>query len=466
MSMGQDVAEVGMTPEPGRSPNLVTVEPSLGRTIVFPTHVRYAVLATASSLAVLTYVQRQGFWGGAPYIREALDLNPAQMGDLASIWLIAYGLFQVPGGLLGDRLGARHLLTILVFCWSLLIGAVALTGLMPPGAWWTFTILLVLRFLFGAFQAGGFPALARVIADWVPSQQRGFAQGLVWTFSRLGGALAPLLVLWLFNAFGEWTRPFWVLAGLGLVWCLLFWPWFRNRPEEHASVNAAELRLIRGSGPDNDPPSQDHAAVRLSWRGLLANQNVWALCLMYGFVGFSGNFITSLLTDYLRHHRNLTKETTAWVAALPLAAGIVSCLLGGVVSDWLIRRTGSRKWGRRLVGCTVLVLAGLSTLSTIWVHEVWLLALAFSAMFFFNDATMGPAWASCADVGECYAGTLSGAMNMTGAILGAAGMSIAGRLFHRGADNVVFILFACSYALAALCWLVVDVTRPLVPRAE
>jgi len=97
---------------------------------------------------------------------------------------------------------------------------------------------------------------------------------------------------------------------------------------------------------------------------------------------------------------------------------------------------------------------------------VWLLALLFSAMFFFNDANMGPAWASCADVGERYAGTLSGAMNMTGAFFGAVGMAFAGACFHRHYDAVVFAVFACSYLLAALCWLLVDVTRPIEPKAE
>jgi sugar phosphate permease len=423
--------------------------------------VRYLVVGAACSLAVLTYVQRQGFWGGAPYIKEALGLNDAQIGDLASVWLVAYGLFQVPGGLLGDRLGARHLLTILVLGWSLLIGAVALTGLLPAGGWWVFPSLLALRFLFGAFQAGGFPVLARVIADWVPARRRGLAQGMVWTFSRLGGFLAPLLVLGLFRAFGGWAPPFWALAGLGLVWCALFWPWFRDRPEEMPQVNAAERDLIAaGRLAALAPPGP------IPWSRFLRSRNVWALCLMYGFVGFAGNFITSLLPVYLRDHRHLGDTKTAWISGLPLGSGIVSCLLGGVLSDWLIRRLGSRKWGRRLVGCVALALAGLVTLSALWVEDAWLLGLAFSAWFFFNDATMGPAWASCADVGERYAGALSGAMNMTGAFLGAAGMAVAGRLFHRGLDDVVFLLFAGSYALAAVCWLAVDVTKPLVPRAQ
>src|SRR5262245_739133 len=193
-----------------------------------PTWVRYQVLAVACSLAVLTYVQRQGFVAGTPSIKKDLGLNDEEMGYLASVWLVAYGLFQMPGGLLGDRLGARHLLTLLVLAWSVTAGLVALTARLPYG-WALLAALFVLRFSFGMFQAGGFPVLARVLADWMPAGQRGFAQGMVWTFSRLGGFLAPLLVLGLINIFGGWTIPLWLLAGLGLAWCALFWPWFRNR---------------------------------------------------------------------------------------------------------------------------------------------------------------------------------------------------------------------------------------------
>jgi sugar phosphate permease len=443
MSRGDLAHSITLTPPPAPIP-------------VRPSRVRYQVLAAACSLAVLTYVLRQGFVGGTPYIKEALGLDDEHVGYLAAVWLVAYGMFQVPGGLLGDRFGSRHLLTILVLGWALLTAAVALTALLPPAGWLPLAFLLVVRFLFGGLQAGGFPVLARVLADWMPIQKRGFAQGMVWTFSRLGGALAPLLYLWLFRASGGWAPPFVLLAGLGLLWCAGFWPWFRNRPGEMKQVNAAERELIESGRPLVLAP-----AGPLPWSQFLGSVNVWALCLMYGFVGFSGNFITSLLPVYLRDHRGLTPETTAWLSGLPLACGIVSCVLGGVLSDWLIRRTGDRKWGRRLVGCVSLALAGLAVLSTPWAEEVWLLAVLFSAMFFFNDANMGPAWASCADVGERYAGTLSGAMNMIGAFAGAAGMAFAGFFFRRGWDMPVFVVFACSYALASLCWLAVDVTRPL-----
>jgi MFS transporter, ACS family, glucarate transporter len=136
------------------------------------------------------------------------------------------------------------------------------------------------------------------------------------------------------------------------------------------------------------------------------------------------------------------------------------------VSDWLVRRLGSRKWGRRLVGCVVMALASAAALSPIFVHEVWLLGVAFCAWFFFNDGTMGPAWAAAADIGERHAGTLSGAMNMSGSFLAAVAMGLAGWLFKRGHDDAMFVLFGCSYALAGLCWLAIDVTEPLVPAAE
>jgi sugar phosphate permease len=282
----------------------------------------------------------------------------------------------------------------------------------------------------------------------------------MWTFSRVGGFVAPPLFLWLFRlSRDQWAPPFWWLAGLGFLWCAVFWPWFRNRPEEMPAVNAAERELIAVNRP-----AAERATGAFPWLTFLTSPSVWGLCLMYGCVGFAGNFITSLLPIYLRGHRGFDPHTTAWLAGLPLAAGVISCLCGGLLSDLIIRGTGSRKWGRRLVGSVSLALAGLAILAPLVVEHPGLLGAAFCAMFFFSDANMGPAWASCADVGERYAGTLSGAMNMTGAFAGAAGMALAGVLFHQRKDDLVFILFGCSYVLASLCWLLVDVSKPMVRK--
>jgi len=425
-----------------------------------PTTVRYQVLAVACSLALLTYVHRLGFVVGNKQIKLGLGLDDEHMGYLASAFLVAYATFQVPGGLLGDRFGGRHLLTVLVLGWSVLTGAVALAAVLPGPPVVAFLFLLAVRFLFGMFQAGGFPVLARVLADWMPARERASAQGMMWTFSRLGGAFVPFLFLWLFRLFGTWTTPFWIMGGLGILWSAAFWPWFRNRPEQMKGVNAAERQLIITGRVANAG-----ASGPVPWLIMLASVSVWSLALMYGFVGFAGNFITNLLPLYLGEHRHLTDVQTMWLSAVPLACGAVSCVLGGLLSDRCVQMWG-REWGRRLVGMAGVACAGLALLCTLWVEELWLLAVLLGASFFCNDLMMGPAWAACADIGERYTGTLSGTMNMLGSLAGAAGTAFAGYHFKRGHEELVFVVFACSYGLAALCWLGVNAARPLLANSR
>jgi MFS transporter, ACS family, glucarate transporter len=418
------------------------------------TGMRYIVLAVGCSLALLVYLHRQSFVRGQTEIQKDLGFSSEQMGYFSSAFLVAYGLFQIPCGFLGDRLGARHLLTVLVLGSSLATGMTALaadvgTGMLP------FYFLFGVRLLFGAFQAGTFPVWSRVTADWMPVTQRGSALGTIWMFSRIGGALSPFVFLWLFLAFRTWTIPLWLLALLGIVWSVGFWIWFRNRPEEMPQVNAAELELISFGRTAETP------VASTPWPAILRSVNVWALCAMYAFTGMAGNFTTNLLPVYLDRNRHLSIKEITLLTSLPLAFGVVSCALGGIVSDWIIRRWGSRKWGRRFNGATGLALAGMTVLAVPWCQSTWLLALLLSASFFFNDMNMAPAWAACADVGERYAGTISGAMNMTGNFAGAAAMAVAGKMLDAKYTTLLFVLFACSYGLASLCWLAVDVTKPL-----
>ncbi len=418
--------------------------------------VRYFVLAAGCGLAFLAYLHRQGLVSGGPVIQKSLDLNPAHMGFLQGAFLIGYGLFQVPCGLMGDRLGARHVLTILVVGWSLLTGITALTAYMPPHYELPTVFLLATRFLFGGFQAGFFPVWARVMTDWIPISERGTAQGTIWMFSRVGGAVAPYAFLGLYTLSGTWTIPFWVLGAVGIASSAAFWLWFRNRPEEMPAVDAAERQMIASS-------QQSHASrgAPVQWSAIARSVNVWALCLMYGFVGFAGNFITNLLPIYLNDVRHVSDKVNAFITSAPLAVGIFSCVLGGVLSDWIARRWGSRKWGRRFNGAFGLAFAGAALMAVPWAQPIWLLAALLCTSFFFNDLNIGPAWAASAEVGERYAGTVSGAMNMTGNFAGAAGMIFAGFMIKHDHSGVLFLIFGCSYALAALCWFAVDVTKPI-----
>jgi len=422
--------------------------------LVRPTRVRYQVLAVASSVAVVAYLHRVGFSRALP----ALRLTSAEDGWLLAAFLTAYGGFEMPCGVLGDRLGTRHLLTLLVLGSSLMTAAVGLVVLLPHVWLVPILFLLLVRFLFGMFQAGGFPLLSRMMTDWMPSQERASAQGTIWMASRAGGLIAPLFIGWLLGLFADWKIPLVVVAAVGVLWCAGFWPWFRNRPEEMSAVNAVERRLII-AGRNARPLGHGH----VPWAKMLRSRSVWGLCLMYGCAGFAANFYVTMLSSYLDKERHLTGTQVSWLAALPFAPGMLACIAGGLFSDWMIRHSGNRKWGRRLNGVLSLVLGALGWLCINWVEGPVALALVLCFIFFCNDLNMGPAWAACADIGERFAGTVGGAMNMIGAFAGAGGMVMTGYLFKWHQPQLVFVIYACSFALGSLCWLLVDATKPLEP---
>ena len=206
-------------------------------------------------------------------------------------------------------------------------------------------------------------------------------------------------------------------------------------------------------------------AYSVPWSRLLTSRSAWCLCLAYGFGGFASNFFVGWLPTYLSEHRHLSDSDTKLLTSLPLAFGVVACISGGVLSDWIIRRTGNRSWGRRINGAIGLAIAAIALGSTVWVESVPMLAFLLCLTFVCNDVAMGPAWAACADIGEQAAGTLGGAMNMMSNLAGAVSALVAGYLFGSGHPSWVFVIFSCSYALASLSWLGVDAAKTLTPDA-
>ena len=421
-----------------------------------PTRVRYRVLAAISALAVITYIHRVGFATAAAEFKGPLGMDQREIGYLMAAFGLAYGGFEIPWGWLGDRFGVRHLLAVIILGGSLVTASYTLVTWFPAGAA-ALGFLLVLRCLFGMFQAGTFPAISRMMTDWMPATERGGAQGVIWTATRLGGALSPHLVGSLTWYLGGWKPALAAIALLGLAWCALFWPWFRNRPAEMAEVNAAELKRIRAGRTESSRIGTRHDLGSLLSLG--RSGSVWALCLMYGCLGYSGNFFLTLLPVYLRENRGLGLHTVNWLTSLPFACGIVACVGGGLLSDAIVRRTGNRTWGRRAVGATGLTLAALSILATLWVRDVRALGLLLCLTFFGNDLAMAPSWAAAADLGKRLAGTLGGAMNMLGSLTSAVMSLVTGELLHARRDQIPFVIFACIYALGALCWFRVDLTE-------
>ena len=448
--------------------------PSGSTTATPPTRVRRQVLASVCVLAVITYIHRAGFGSNASELLRGLDMDVRVLGSMTAAFMLAYGFFEVPWGHLADRFGARHLLALIALGGSVMTAGVAAVVLLPRIYAVQLGFLLVMRFLFGLFQAGTFPVLARLMSDWMPTTERASAQGFIWMCSRAGGVLAPMLMIWLFHVLGNWQIPLVLGAGLGIVWCLAVWPWLRSRPDEMPGVNAGELAVIASGRSVRK--SEESGSEHAPWSAIFRSWNVWALCTMYGCLGFSGNFFLFLFPTYLQDYRHFNKQTTVWwLNVVPFATGFVACILGGYLSDMIVKRTGNKRLGRRVVGMFGLTLAGVMILVSPWFNDVRWLAVVYGLTFFGNDLAMGPAWAAAGEIGQRFTGTIAGAMNMFASFMAAVSIPVASHFFHGSAVaeklgdlethglymTIPFLLFAASYFAGALCWLRVDVTEPI-----
>jgi ACS family glucarate transporter-like MFS transporter len=463
-----------------------------------PTRVRYGVLGFACVLSMITYLDRVCLASAVSPMLKALGLQ--SVSDLKwafAAFGFAYAVFEIPSGWLGDVYGPRRTLIRIVLWWSLFT---ALTGM--AGLFGGLLFLVVVQFLFGMGEAGAYPNITRALHNWFPFQERGLAQGAVWMAGRLMGGLTPLLWLilveglyWgsgetsrlLFAPILPWRATFLSFGVIGMLWCLLFARWFRNRPEQKPTVNAAELALIQAGRADM---GAGHA--RVPWLHLLRNRNLWALCLMYFCSAYGWYFNITYLPHFLEQ-RGVDPHSAlgAVYKGGPLLSGACACLLGGWLTDWFIRRTGSRKWGRRLFGVSGHGLCALCWfLAFLHPGDAFFVFLFVSLAAFWTDLTMGAAWAACQDIGKRYAAIVAGCMNFIGNLGGAAAGMVTGLIISKalaayaaGAGVAVeelasvqkveaelpgyktcFFLFGVAYLIAVALWLYFDSTKPVVPE--
>lgn len=432
-----------------------------------PTRVRVTVMAFLCVLSFLTYYDRQCIVRAQQSIQESLAIDDRQMGLVFGAFWLAYALFEIPGGWLGDRLGARLTLTRIVIAWSVFT---AMTGLATG-----FVTLLAYRLLFGAGEAGAYPNMARVQSRWLPVTERGRAGGLLWLCARFGAAFAPLLfgrmttgVASLQTAVGEssgsqwftaipsWRIAFLLSGCVGVIWCLAFYPWFRDEPAEKKSVNASELRHIeegRGS------MEATHRMERRMWWRLLTSPSVWAIAMYYfcGSVGWS--FYVSWMPRYLNDAHGMTFEKSEWSSAWPLICGGIACLVGGMLSDALVRRTGWRRLGRAIFPVTGCLTAAAATLAIPHVstqRDATILMCMAAAAFDFGQ---GANWATIVDIGGRYAGISTGFVNMVGNFGHAIQPYVGALIFPVFGWGTLFGAYAAAYLLAMLMWTVINPTR-------
>jgi MFS family permease len=396
----------------------------------------------------------------------AKDRATERMSWVFAAFVAGYILFEVPGGWLGDRWGARIVIFRIVLCWSVFTAATGsvkwLTGLFSakagPEQW--LPALVTIRFLFGIGEAGAYPNIARALGRWFPFQERASAQSFIWLASRLGGAFAPVIIGGLMFLSGGWQRAFWALGFIGIIWAVFFFIWFRDRPEEKPQVSASERELIRAANAGKGDIYDDASAAPFRWTSLFS-ANVLALCLVSFCVSFCFYFYITFLPKYLKDEFQVDYSKSQFISGLPLLLGGFACLAGGFLSDHLIRRTGSKRWGRSVIPIAGWTAAGICALAVSQLHSAAAVMALLVIAFAFQDLGVPSMWSLPTDIGGRFAGTLGGWMNTAGAIGGFLSPLVAARVSIAHGWNAAFLVFGAIYLLGALAWTRVDAGRPI-----
>lgn len=411
---------------------------------------RRTVLSFAFSLAVITYLDRVCISAAAPFIMRELGLSLFQMSLVFGAFTLAYSIFEVPTGWMGDVFGARKVLTRIVLWWS------AFTMLTATAS--SYLSLVVIRFLFGAGEAGAFPNMSRAFSQWFPPVERGKANGILFLGSRLGGALAPALALLIIRHWG-WRVSFCVFGATGIFWALAWYLWYRDDPSQHPQVREDELSWIRqGELPR---PESDSGQTAVPWRKILTSRNLHAICLMYFAFGYGLYFGFTWLPTYLIRVLDFTVLQGGFLAGLPFLLAGGADVLGGWLTD---RLAGSH--GLKVARCGLgflsftgsALLLFLSTQAQGRVGKALLIALALASA----DLALSACWSVCLDVGKSYAGIITGFMNTfanLGGFLGPIVVGLAVERYHSW--TIPFHIAAVIYAIGALAWLAVDPNQRL-----
>lgn len=385
---------------------------------------RYGVVLFLFVLSMITYIDRVCISAAKDPIAAELSLSDSAMGLVFSAFALGYALAQIPTGRLADRFGPRYALTGIVLVWS------ALTAL--TGAAWNLASLVVIRFLFGVGEAGAFPGSARAVVNWLPAGERGRANGVLFSGSRLGAAVSFPLLAWMLTRW-SWRPSFFILGGLGATWAIVWFLWFRDHP---AGVTAADPG--RNGGPSV---------------ALFRHKGIGLAMAQYFATNFTTFLVLSWMLPYLKKQYQLSDSRAALYSMIPLVMAASAQWLTGWMVDRLYRSSW-REWSRRLpaiVGFTssALALLALTTAGSAEAAIVWFAIAAFGA-----DMTVSPGWVFCSDIAGPKAGSVSGAMNMMGNLGSFVSANAFPYLFGlTGTASAYFVVTAGMNLVAVFCWL-------------
>jgi MFS family permease len=413
-----------------------------------PTRERYRVVVFAIVLSVITYIHRVSISQAAPLMMEDLGLTKVQFSWAFSAFSLGYFLFQVPGGWLSDWIGPRRVLAAIVLVWSFFTAA--------TGWAWNIVSLSIARLFFGFGQGGAFPVMTKTFTTWLPAAERVRAQGLMWLSARWGGALSPLLVVFMLR-FVSWRHMFMLFALIGFAWVIFFWRWYRDNPRDNKDVNEAELDLLGSSLAT----ASGHGDV--PWGRFFRSPTVWLLWAQYGSLSYGFYFYITWLPTYIQEARGQSMEQSAWLAGIPLFFGGLGSLFCGFLLEKIERLFGDARRARRFMAGLGCFGSGAGLIVSLQIEEPFWAMVAMGMAAFSTDLAMPPAWGACMDVGGRYAGSLSGSMNTAGNLAGFFAPPTIAYVLSVTDGNwpITFYLSAGIYFAGMLCWIFIDPVTPL-----
>jgi sugar phosphate permease len=353
------------------------------------------VLGLLCLMYLITYVDRVNIATAAGAIQRELSLTNTRLGLVLSAFGYPYLLFQVFGGWIGDRFGPRKTLFTCGLIWA---AATILTGLAG-----TFAMLFLVRVLLGVGEGATFPVATRAMQNWTAAGRRGFAQGITHAFARFGNAITPPIVAWLI-ALLTWRGSFVVLGCCSLVW-VVAWVWyFRDNPADHAGITSEELQQLpnRGLRSTAERP-------KVPWRRLTIR--MLPVTIVYFCYGWTLWLYLNWLPSFFLHEYKLDIPKSALFSSAVFFAGVAGDLLGGTISDRVLRRTGNVRRARHTVVIGGFLGSFLCLIPIFATRDLTLIVLSLAAAFFFAEIVIGPMWAIPMDIAPKYAGTASGLMN-------------------------------------------------------
>lgn len=375
-----------------------------------PSPLRWLILGLLFSISVVTYIDRINISVTARQMMPALGLTEQEMGFVFSAFVVGYAMFQIPGGWLGDRWGIRIVLFIALIWWSCFTAwtAIAATSFLaaPLGV---VGALALVRFLLGVGEAAALPTFNRAVTDWLPAHERGFGIGIAIGGIGIGAAITPPVTAWIMVNYG-WQSAFYLSSGIGFGLAVIWWCLAADRPSSHPWHTHHQ----------ETPPTIPAVPIRPSipWATLRNTPSVWWLMLSYGCLGYVAYVYMSWFYLYLVTERGFTVLRGGVFAAAPFLAILLSCPLGGWVTDRLAMKHGVTR-GRQIVGMTGMGLAAGSIALGAVAESPYLALASLSLGAGWLYFTIGAYWSSTSDLSPTHAGSLSGLMNM-GANLGGA----------------------------------------------